>query len=224
MFVGHFGVGLGLKAVVPAISLGTLFLAAQFIDLLWPSLLIVGLEHVEISPGITRVTPLDFVSYSISHSLLAVVGWAVLFALAYLLIRKHRLGAVICGAAVMSHWLLDLVTHRPDLPLYPGGESLVGFGLWNSLWATLVVELLLFGGGIWLYLRSTRARDRIGTIGLWALLGFLLLVYLGNVLGPPPESPTAIAWLGHAQWLLIGWGYWVDRHRHTLSNEDSHPH
>jgi hypothetical protein len=219
MFVGHFGVGLGLKRIVPSVSLGTLFLAAQFIDLLWPSLLLVGLEHVEIVPGITRVTPLDFVNYPISHSLLAVIGWAVLFALAYLLIRKHRLGAVICGIAVLSHWLLDLVTHRPDLPLYPGSASLVGFGLWNSLWATLVIELLMFGGGAWLYFRSTSARDRTGSIGLWALLGFLLLVYLGNILGPPPESPIAIAWLGHAQWLLIAWGYWVDRHRRGLSDE-----
>ncbi len=122
MFVGHFGVGLGLKTVVPAVSLGTLFLAAQFIDLLWPSLLLVGLEHVEIAPGITRVTPLDFVNYPISHSLLAVLGWAVLFALTYLLTRRHRLGAVICGVAVLSHWLLDLVTHRPDLPLYPAAS------------------------------------------------------------------------------------------------------
>ena len=223
MFVGHFGVGLGLKRVVPAISLGTLFLAAQFIDLLWPSLLMVGLEHVEIAPGITRVTPLDFVDYPISHSLLAVVGWAVLFAVIYQLIRRHRLGAAICGVAVLSHWLLDLVTHRPDLPLYPCGGALVGFGLWNSLWATLVVELLLFGGGFWLYLRSTHARDRIGSIGLWALVGFLLLAYFSNIFGPPPESVTAIAWLGHAQWLLIAWGYWVDKHRYVMSNEDSRP-
>lgn len=112
------------------------------------------------------------------------------------------------------------MTHRPDLPLYPGSESLVGFGLWNSLWATLVVELLLFGGGIWLYLRSTHARDRIGSIGLWALLGFLLLVYLGNLFGPPPENVTALAWVCQAQWLVVVWGYWVDNHRHeTLSQE-----
>ena len=134
MFVGHFGIGLGLKRVDPKISLGTLFLAAQFIDLLWPSLLLLGLEHVEIAPGITRVTPLDFTHHPISHSLLAVVGWSLLFALAYQLLRRERRGATICGLAVMSHWLLDLVTHRPDLPLYPTGEILVGLGLWNSLW------------------------------------------------------------------------------------------
>ena len=219
MFIGHFGVGLGLKSVAPAISLGTLFLAAQFIDLLWPSLLLVGLEHVEIAVGITRVTPLDFVHYPISHSLLAVIGWSVLFSLVYQLIRHHRRSAVICGLAVLSHWLLDLVTHRPDLPLFPGGESLVGLGLWHSLWATLVVELLLFGIGIGLYLRSTQARDRIGSIGLWTLLGFLLLVYCSNIFGPPPTSTTAIAWVSQAQWLLIIWGYWVDNHRRPVSKD-----
>jgi hypothetical protein len=159
------------------------------------------------------VTPLDFVHYPISHSLLAVVGWALLFALTYWLIRRYRIGAMVCGVAVLSHWVLDLATHRPDLPLYPGGEVLVGMGLWSSIGATLVVELLIFGLGAWLYLRCTRASDRIGSVGLWALLGFLLLVYLGNIFGPPPPSVGALAWVGQAQWLIIIWGYWVDAHR-----------
>ena len=213
MFVGHFGIGLGLRAVTPTISLGTLFFATQFVDLLWPTLLLVGLEHVEIVPGITSVTPLNFTHYPISHSLLAVVGWSVLFALVYLLVRKHRSGAVICGIAVLSHWILDLITHRPDLPLYPGGESLVGFGLWNSVWAIFAVELPIFAAGIWLYLRRTTARDRIGSVGLWCLLGFLLIVYVGNIFGPPPEAVAQIAWLGQAQWILVAWSYWVDGHR-----------
>ena len=217
MFVGHFGIGLGLKRVDPKISLGTLFLAAQFIDLLWPSLLLLGLEHVEIAPGITRVTPLDFTHYPISHSLLAVVGWSLLFALAYQLLRRERRGATICGLAVMSHWLLDLVTHRPDLPLYPTGEILVGLGLWNSLWLTLAVELPLFLIGARLYLCGTHARDRIGSLGLWGLLGFLSLVYISNLFGPPPTSAAALAWVGQAQWLLIAWGYWVDSHRYSTS-------
>ncbi len=213
MFIGHFGVGLGLKRAAPQISLGTLFLASQFIDLLWPTLLLLGVEQVEIAPGITRVTPLDFTHYPVSHSLLAVAGWAALFALVYGLIRKYAAGAWICGIAVISHWLLDFLSHRPDLPLMPGGGIKVGLGLWNSLPATLVVEFLVFGIGAWLYLRCTRAADRTGSIALWALFGFLVIVHLGNLFGPPPPSVPAIAWSAQAQWLIVLWGYWIDRHR-----------
>ena len=123
MFLGHFGVGFGAKAAAPKASLGTLFLAAQFVDLLWPTLLLVGLEKVVIAPGITRVTPLDFTDYPITHSLIAAIVWAALFAGAYFLMRKYPKGAWICGAAVLSHWVLDLLTHRPDLPLVPGGTA-----------------------------------------------------------------------------------------------------
>lgn len=213
MFLGHFGVGFGAKRLASAASLGTLFLAAQFVDLLWPTLLLLGLEHVAIVPGITRVTPLDFVDYPISHSLLAAAGWGVLFAVIYGSIRKYRRGAMVCGVAVVSHWILDLFVHRSDLPLYPGSRTLLGLGLWNSLWATLTVELVVFGGGLWLYLRSTRPRDRAGGVGLWGLVAFLLLVYAGNVFGPPPTDVAPIAWIGQAQWLLIAWAYWIDRHR-----------
>ncbi len=212
MFVGHFAVGFGGKAVARGTSLGTLFLAAQFIDLLWPTLLLMDLETVAIQPGVTRVTPLDFVDYPITHSLLAVMGWAVLFGVVYFFARRYRVGALTVGAIVLSHWLLDFVTHRPDLPLYPGG-ALVGLGLWNSLWGTLAVELTLFTLGVWLYARTTRATDRVGSLGLWALVVFLLLLYMGNIFGEPPPSVTALAWVGHAQWLLVAWGFWLDRHR-----------
>ena len=110
MFLGHFGVGLGAKAAAPRTSLGTLFLAAQFIDLMWPSLLLVGLETVEIVPGITTVTPLDFTSYPITHSLVAVLVWAALFAGVYLLLKRYPKGAWVCGLAVVSHWVLDALT------------------------------------------------------------------------------------------------------------------
>ena len=212
MFVGHFAVGFGGKAVARGTSLGTLFLAAQFIDLLWPTLLLMDLETVAIQPGVTRVTPLDFVDYPITHSLLAVIGWAVLFGVVYFFARRYRVGALTVGAIVLSHWLLDFVTHRPDLPLYPGGAR-VGLGLWNSLWGTLAVELTLFTLGVWLYARTTRATDRVGSLGLWALVVFLLLLYIGNIFGEPPPSVTALAWVGHAQWLLVAWGFWLDRHR-----------
>jgi hypothetical protein len=220
MFLGHFGVGFGAKAAAPRSSLGTLFLAAQFVDLLWPTLLVLGLERVEISPGVTRVTPLAFTYYPISHSLLAVLLWGLGFGAVYYLVRRYPRGAWVCGLAVISHWLLDLVVHRPDLPLAPGVSLLVGLGLWNSLPATLVVELGIFAVGIGLYVRTTSASDRVGSVGLWSLVAFLLLIYLTSVFGQPPPNVSALAWVGHAQWLLIIWGYWIDRHRKTVPAKD----
>ena len=216
MFVGHFGIGFGATAVAPRVSLGTLFFAAQFVDLLWPTLLLLGVERVAIQPGVTAVTPLDFLYYPISHSLLAVVCWAFVLGAVYYVTRRYRRGAVVVGLAVLSHWLLDALTHRPDLPLYPGGDWRIGLGLWSSVAATLAVELFLFAVGIWLYLRTTRALDRAGTVGLWSLVIFLILIYAGNIFGDPPPSVGALAWVAQAQWLLVLWGYWVDRHRQTL--------
>lgn len=212
MFIGHFGVGLGAKRAAPRTSLGTLFLAAQFLDLLWPSLLLLGVEQVRIAPGITRVTPLDFVSYPFSHSLALVLAWAVVVGGLYWVVRRYLAGALVVAAAVVSHWVLDLLVHRPDLPLVPGGPK-VGLGLWNSLPATLAVECAIFLAGLAIYLRCTRARDRIGKYGVAALVLLLVVIYVGNLAGPPPPSVEAIAWLGQAQWLIVVLGFWVDRHR-----------
>ncbi len=220
MFLGHFGVGFGAKAAAPKTSLGTLFLAAQFTDLLWPTMLLAGLETVEIAPGITRVTPLRFTNYPITHSLVAVLVWAAFFAGVYFLLKRYPKGAWVCGLAVISHWLLDALTHRPDLPLVPGGAARIGLGLWHSLPATLVVELAIFALGVGLYLRTTRAADRIGSFALWALVGFLLVIYFANVFGTPPPSVTALAWVGQAQWLLVIWAYWIDRHRREDERTD----
>jgi len=216
MFLGHFGVGFGAKAAAPKTSLGTLFLAAQFIDLLLPTLLLVGLERVAIAPGITRVTPLDFTHYPISHSLLAVLIWGIGFGAVYYLLRRYPRGAWVCGLAVASHWVLDLLVHRPDLPLAPGLQVKVGLGLWNFMPATLILEVGIFALGVGLYLRATKARDRIGSIGLWTLVVFLLVIYASNLFGLPPPDVKAIAWVGQAQWLLIVWGYWIDRHRTSV--------
>ncbi len=222
MFIGHFGIGFGAKAAAPRTSLGTLFLAAQFVDLLWPTFLLTGLESVRIAPGITRVTPLDFTFYPYSHSLLLALGWAALFAVAYFLVTRYRTGAVVVAACVVSHWLLDLVTHRPDLPILLADQPKVGLGLWNSLPATLVLEVGLFAVGLFLYSRATTPVSRIGRIGPWALAAFLLAIYAANLFGPPPPSVTAIAWAGQAQWILVALGYLVDRHRRPVA-ADLHP-
>lgn len=213
MFLGHFAVGFGAKAVARKTSLGTLFLSVQFVDLIWPTLLLLGIEHVRIEPGITTVTPLNFVHYPITHSLLMVLAWGAAFGGIYWLARKYTVGAIVVGLGVVSHWVLDLIVHRPDLPLYPGDSPEVGLGLWNSLAGTLAVEGLLFAAGVALYLRVTRAKNRIGLYAFWSLVGFLALIYVANIFGPPPPDVRAIAWAGHLQWLFILWGYWIDRHR-----------
>lgn len=216
MFIGHFAVGLGAKAAAPKASLGTLFLAAQFLDLLWPTLLLLNLEQVEIDPGNSAFTPLDFVSYPISHSLLMAIVWGVVFGLIYWAIRKNKKVALVLGFCVVSHWLLDLVVHIPDLPLYPGNAPKVGLGLWNSVPATLLAEGIIFVAGLVLYLHMTRAKNKVGTYSYWALIGFLILIYVGNIFGPPPSSTADIAWVGQLQWLLIIWAYWIDRNREVI--------
>lgn len=213
MFIGHFGIGFAAKSAAPNTSLGSLFLAAQFIDLLWPTLLLAGIERVQIVPGITTVTPLDFVHYPISHSLAAVIGWGLLFTVTYLMLRRYTRGAIVLGLAVVSHWLLDAIVHRPDLLLYPGSTQPIGLGLWSSVGFTVAVELPIFLAGLWLYLRTTQPVDATGRWALWGLVAFLLLIYAANLFGSPPPDVTVLAWVGQAQWLLVGWGYWVDGHR-----------
>ena len=212
MFLGHFGVALAAKKVAPRPSLGTLVLAALLVDGIWPVFMLLGLEKVEIVPGITAVTPLLFVEYPYTHSLAAAVLWGALVAAAYFLFRRDRAGALWLAALVLSHWILDFVSHRPDMPLWPGGP-LVGLGLWYSVPATLAVELGLFAVGAWLYASVTRPRDRIGTYSLWAFVATMTAVYLSGVFGPPPPSAEALAMTGLAGWLLVAWCYWIDRHR-----------
>ena len=213
MFLGHFGVGFGAKAAAPRVSLGSLFLAAQFIDLLWPTLVMLGVERVRILSGPVQGPPLEFVHYPISHSLLMVLVWAGLFAAIYYALRRSRSGAWVLGGLVLSHWLLDLIVHYPDLPLYPGSARQVGFGLWSHPMVELVLELAIFAGGAVLYLRTTRASDATGKWALWSLMAFLVFIQIVSTFGSPPPSVSALAWVGQSQWLLVIWGYWVDRHR-----------
>ncbi len=213
MFIGHFGVALAAKKVAPRTSLGTLVMAAQFVDLLWPVFLLLGVERVIIAPGTTAVTPLDFISYPLSHSLLADIGWACLFAGIYKMVKGDSRGAVCLWFVVISHWLLDALSHQPDLPLYPGSSTYIGLGLWNSRFWTILVEGSIFVIGARIYARATHPRDRSGALAFRSFIALLLFFYLLNIFGPPPPSVKAIAFSALGMWLFVVWAYWLDRHR-----------
>ena len=220
MFIGHFGVGFAAKKFTKRTSLGTLFLATQFIDLLWPFFVILGIEMVAIDIGNTAFTPLDFIYYPFSHSLLGVLIWALLFGAVYYFIKKDLKTSLILGILVLSHWILDLITHRPDLPLLIGSDSLlVGLGLWNSVIATIIIEGIIFIAGVYLYIAITKAKNKVGAYSLWSLLIFLAVIYLSNLFGPPPNSVDSLGYVGLAQWLLIAWAYWIDRNRNITGTE-----
>src|SRR5262245_6366551 len=207
MFIGHFALGFAAKRAAPRLSLAILFAAAQLADVIWPFLVLTGIEQVRIQPGVTAFTPLDFISYPWSHSLLALVIWGLLFGgLCAVVVRDRRVMLVV-AALVVSHWLLDWITHRPDMPVYPGGPKL-GLGLWNSIPGTLAVEFARFAVGVWMYADATRPRDATGRRAFAAFGGFSVVAYLGSR-GPPPPSiaarvVTAIA--GAA--VIFVWAWW----------------
>jgi hypothetical protein len=220
VFVGHFGLALGGKSALPRVSLGTLFLSVQLADFLWPVLLLLDLEQVRIVPNLMAASQLDFVRYPISHSLLALLLWGLLFGAVYGIAKRSRAGAILLAAGVVSHWVLDFVTHRPDLPIVPGGRR-YGLGLWDSVPGTLLVEGGLYAAGIGLHLKATRARDARGTWTLWTLLVVLAALWIAALFGPPPPGEKALALTALLGWLFVPWGYWIDRHR-VVGFEDEH--
>ena len=223
MFIGHHAVAFAAKRFSPRASLGTTFMAVQFLDLLWPLFLLLGWEHVRIAPGITVVSPFDFYDYPMSHSLVGSICWSIVFGVIYYALRKDRKASIITALCVFSHWILDFITHRPDMPLSFGSTSYVGLGLWNSLWGTLTVEIGLFITGVIIYLRATKAIDRTGTYVVWGLVVFLLVAYFASIMGGPPPNETALAIGANASWLLVLWAFWIDRHREPVEKLSSIP-
>jgi membrane-bound metal-dependent hydrolase YbcI (DUF457 family) len=214
MFIGHFAVGFGCKRLAPKAPLVVLLAAPVLADLLWPPFLLLGWEHVRIVPGDTRFTPFDFYDYPWSHSLLMSAVWATLFMLIYRASKHDPRGALVVWFAVISHWFLDLITHRPDLPLYPGGLARYGLGLWNSIAGTMATEIILFVIGVWVYGRATKARDKIGRYGFWSCVILLLVLYIGDRFSSPPESFRQVAWTAIvALGALLLWAWWFDAHR-----------
>lgn len=212
MFVGHLAVALGAKRIEPRVPLGAAVAAAFGLDLLWPLLLLAGFEVVRVNPNDTAFTHLAFDSYPWSHSLVMVLLWSALAAFVAWRLLGHRRAAAVVGTLVLSHWILDLATHRPDLPVWPSGP-MYGLGLWNSVPATLLVEGGLIGLGLFVYLRATKADDRVGSIGLYGMIALCTLMWVSQPWAPPPPNAQAVAWGGLALWLLPPWSRWVEGHR-----------
>ena len=215
MFVGHLAVAFGARAADARLPLSVAVAAAFALDMLWPILLLLGVESVRVHPGDTAFTNLAFDSYPWSHSLAMVLLWSAAAAL----VARRRLGAAraaaIVGALVLSHWVLDFVTHRRDLPLWPSGP-LAGWGLWQSIPGTIAVEGTLLALGLGAYLRVTAARDSVGRWALAALVALTTAIWITQPWSTPPPSPTAIALGSLMLWLLPLWAGWIDRHRRPL--------
>ncbi|HET7505557.1 MAG TPA: hypothetical protein VFK02_31270 [Kofleriaceae bacterium] len=215
MFIGHFAVGLAAKRLAPRASLPVLLAAPQVLDIAWPIFVATGVEHARIVKGVTAASPLalDYMPYS--HSLVAAALWSIGFGIGYLLLTRDRRAAGVLAACVMSHWILDWIAHAPDMPILSGDGPRYGLGLWNSIPATLVVEGAMFAAGAWLYVRSTRATDRAGAIGYWALIAVLAVAYVGAIFGPPPPSINTMVGVALGGLVVLPWAWWIDRHRQT---------
>lgn len=213
MFIGHFAVGLAASRWTPRTSLAWLLAAPLFLDILWPVLLLAGIEHARIVPGLTAMNPIALDHYPWSHSLVMSLAWGLLLGVLVRRLGGDSRAAGVIVALTVSHWVLDWITHSPDMPLWPGGPEF-GLGLWNSVVATMALEVAMFVAGAAAYLRSTRARDRVGSLALWVMLALLLALYVASAVSPPPPDLVAAATAGLAMTLVfLAWAAWIARHR-----------
>jgi hypothetical protein len=227
MILGHYAVGLAAKKWAPQTSLGTLLAAALWLNLVWTLFCLLGLERFNVAPNIIKMMPLEFNDYALSHSLVMALVWGVGFALVMMILKKGEKTAWIIGGLVASAWVLDYIVHRPDLALTPAYRNkFLGLGLWNYAWISILLEVLLFAGGIWLYLKSTQALNQKGRIGFWAAMAVLAVLYIGvtylgthfdqiQVIFKRSLSPNMVVIASLIQFVFVAWGYWIDRHRKT---------
>jgi hypothetical protein len=212
VLVGHVAVGFVSKRVEPRLSLGTCLLASLLADLLLFAFVIAGVERIEFGPGLGAAQFLHAVNIGYSHSLMTGAVWAGLFAGAYYALRHNVRAATILAAGVVSHWVLDVISHQPDMPIAPGVNVALGFRLWSSIPATLAIE-----GGCWIaalivYARMPARRTWLSWIVLGGGAALLTLAWIGNIAGPPPPNPR-IAPMSSLIFfsLVVGWGYWLNR-------------
>jgi len=194
MFIGHYGPALAAKAPVKAIPLWVLFVAVQWLDVSWSALVLMGVEKVRIVPGFTEGSPLDLYYMPYTHGLIGSLILSFVFGVIALLFVHERGMAVVAvvAGAVFSHWLLDLVVHVPDLPLFDDSAK-VGFGLWRWLWISLPLELITLLAGAIVYVRAIPSKTRRGDVWLWLFVVAMVALELYSAFGPIPPTPAAEA-------------------------------
>ena len=212
MFIGHFAPALIAATRPKAAGLGTLFVAAQLVDIGFAALLVPGVEAMRIAPGITAMNPMDLHHMPYTHSLLGAALWAVAFGLLVQLVTKRREAAIGAALVVVSHWFIDLLVHIPDLTLY-GAPPKLGLGLWNHPMIAMPLEILLIGGAFLYYLRRTMAPA--GNRRLWILAGLLAFAQAVDWFGPkePAYSLAIPATMLFAYALLAGTAAWAGANR-----------
>lgn len=220
MLLGHFAVGLLAKPLASRVPLPVLLLAPQVLDVLWPALVATGIERAHVVPGLLPASPLDLEHMPYSHSLVGAALWSVLFAAGYLALTRDRRGAVVTGLLVLSHWVLDVVAHRPDMPIGLDGPR-VGLGLWRSVPGTLLVEGLLFAAGVLAYTRATRPKDRAGIVHWWLFVALLAAFFVASVVGPTPPNIEFVLALAAGSGLLLVWAAVIERHRETVAQRSA---
>ena len=206
MFVGHYGVSFAASRADRRLPLWLTFLSVQWVDVMWAVFVLLGVEKVRIVPGITATNPLDLYYMPYTHSLVASLGWSALAALAYGWLARPAgqwRTAALLGATVFSHWVLDLIVHRPDLPLWDDTAK-VGLGLWNYPVPALLLEAAILAGGIALYWKCVAGRGRRVVLLLFGAL--LVVIQYSVFFGAPPSSPRQAAMMALISYAAFAWG------------------
>lgn len=214
MFIGHFAVGFASRRWAPRTPLVLLMLAPLLADVLWPVFILAGLETARIVPGPNPFLVLQLDDFPWSHSLLMDAVWAVLLGSLAARGPDGRRAGVVVAIGVLSHWVLDFVTHRPDMPLWPGSAE-YGLMLWRSVAGTMIVEGAMFIVGVAVYVGATRARGTVGHVALWTFVALLVFGYVSQLAGaPPPPSLTAVGLMALAMTAIsLAWMVWMDHAR-----------
>jgi len=194
MFVGHYSVAFAVKSAQNKIPLWVLFVAVQLLDFIWAPFVLLGLEKMRIAPGITAANPLDLYYMPYTHSLIGALVWSALAFLVYKVTSRTKMStALIVALAVFSHWILDLIVHRPDLAIYDDTLK-VGFGLWNYRGLEFGLEVAILVAGIVIYLKRNVVRSAVRKYSLIIFGVLLILIQTGNTfVSRPLSSDHAVA-------------------------------